>query len=85
MALTAPGWVTVVGYSLASMTSEVLSNLSDSVIFKQLNCITKERCSSLGSSTKIPQGMEGKGKSRLRKDLRATRLDCWNFDVHDQV
>lgn len=46
MALSALGQVTVVGHSLGSVTSEIFSNLSDSVIFKQLNCSRKEGCSS---------------------------------------
>lgn len=37
------------GYRLDSVTSEVLSNLSDSVIFQQLNCSRQGGCSSLGS------------------------------------
>lgn len=53
MALSALGWV--------SLVSEVFSSLSDSVISKQLQ---QKGEMQLYTSTKIPQGIEGKGKSR---------------------
>lgn len=40
---------TVLAYRLGSVTAEVFSNLSDSVVFKQLHCSRKEGCSSLDS------------------------------------